>query len=77
MLITNGIKAPEVSLHSLRHSMAVALERARVHPSVRNRLLGHAVGTDVESKVYLDSLSYNPRELSEALEMVRFPMLTP
>jgi integrase len=29
-----AMKSPEVSLHSLRHSMAVALERARVHPSV-------------------------------------------
>ena len=68
------VKRPEVSLHSLRHTLATKLERLRTHPSLMRRLLGHALGTDVESRVYLASVMYSPNELQEALEAVRYPI---
>jgi integrase len=67
------IKRPAVTLHSLRHTMTIKLERARVHYSLMRRLLGHSVGKDVESRVYLGSLKYSVKEMSEALESVSFP----
>ena len=67
------IKRPAVTLHSLRHTMTIKLERARVHYSLMRRLLGHAVGKAVEDRVYLGSLKYSVKELSEALESVNFP----
>ena len=67
------IKRPELTAHSLRHTMTVKLERARVHYSLMRRLLGHSVGKSVEDRVYLGSLKYSVTELSEALEMVKFP----
>ena len=67
------IKRPAVTLHSLRHTMTIKLERARVHYSLMHRLLGHAVGKAVEDRVYLGSLKYSVKELSEALESVNFP----
>ena len=70
------VKRPAVSLHSLRHTMTVKLERNRTHPSIMHRLLGHAVGADVEGRVYLSSLTYSPKELQEALEAVKFPTRT-
>lgn len=70
-----GVKRPEVSAHSLRHSLTVNLERAKAHPSVMAKILGHAlVGRGVEGTTYLQSLSYPVKELAEAVEMVRFPM---
>ena len=68
-----GIKTPSLTQHSMRHTMTVKLERARVHYSLMRRLLGHAVGHSVEDRVYLGSLSYSAKELSEALESVVFP----
>ena len=53
--------------------MAVKLERARVHYSLMRRLLGHAIGHSVEDRVYLGSLKYPVKELSEELERVQFP----
>jgi len=73
MLRVLGIKRPEVSLHSLRHTLATKMEKLRTHPSLMRRLLGHALGSDVESRVYLASVTYSPTELQEALEAVRFP----
>jgi integrase len=70
------VKRPAVSLHSLRHTMTVKLERNRTHPSIMHRLLGHAVGADVEARVYLASLTYSPKELQEALEAVKFPTIS-
>ncbi len=68
------IKKPALTLHSFRHTMTVKLERARVHYSLMRRLLGHAVGKAVEDRVYLGSLKYSVKELSEeAVEAVRFP----
>jgi integrase len=67
------LKKPSLTLHSLRHTMTIKLERARVHYSLMRRLLGHSVGKDVESRVYLGSLKYSVQELSEALESVRLP----
>jgi len=68
-----GIKRPAVTLHSLRHTMAIKLELARVHYSLMRRLLGHSIGKSVEDRVYLSSLKYSVKELSEALESVKFP----
>jgi integrase len=67
------LKKPSLTLHSLRHTMTIKLERARVHYSLMRRLLGHSVGKDVESRVYLGSLKYSVKEMSEALESVSFP----
>jgi integrase len=69
------IKRPELTLHSLRHSFAVALEKARVHPSVSYRLMGHALPGGVHATTYLKSLSYPMKELQEAVESVKFPIL--
>ncbi len=75
LLKSCGVKRPEVSAHSLRHSMTVNLERAKVHPSVMAKILGHAlVGRGVEGTTYLQSLSYPVKELAEAVEKVRFPL---
>ena len=68
------MKRPSVTLHSLRHTMTVKLERARVHYSLMRRLLGHAVGKAVEDRVYLGSLKYSVKELAEAIEAVKFPV---
>jgi len=38
------MKRPEVSLHSLRHTLTVKLAKARTYPALQNRLLGHATG---------------------------------
>jgi integrase len=73
LLIVLKIKTPSKSLHSLRHTMTIKLERARVHYSLQRRLLGHAVGSDVESRVYLGSLAYSAKELREALDMIQLP----
>jgi len=44
LLKTLGMKRPEVSLHSLRHTLTVKLAKARTYPALQNRLLGHATG---------------------------------
>ena len=70
-----GLKRPAISLHSLRHTLTVKLAQARTYPPLQNRLLGHAVGKSVEDRVYLGSLLYSVKELSEALESVSFPSM--
>ena len=75
MLRVLSVKRPEVSLHSLRHTLATKLEKLRTHPSLMRRLLGHTLGNDVESRVYLASVTYSPKELQEALEAVRYPTM--
>jgi hypothetical protein len=45
----------------------------RYKTMLMRRLLGHSIGNDVESRVYLGSLTYGVKELSEALEKVTFP----
>jgi len=35
----------------------------------------YQAGSDVESRVYLGSLKYDVKELSDALEALRFPMM--
>ena len=62
-----AVKRPAVSLHSLSHTLATALEKKRTHPSLMRRLLGHALGNDVESRVYLASVTYTPKELAGSL----------
>jgi len=39
------LKRPSVTLHSLRHTMTIKLERARVHYSVMRPLLGHSTAS--------------------------------
>lgn len=75
LLKVQKLKTPAISLHSYRHTMAIRLEQARTHYSIMRRLLGHSIGSDVESRVYLGSLEYPVKELSEALENVSFPRL--
>lgn len=58
-------------LHSVRHTVAVKLERAEVHDSRMRRLLGQSIGKSVEDRVYLGSLKYSVKELSEALEKIQ------
>ena len=69
-----GLKHPEVSLHSLRHTVAVKLAKVRTDSALRHRLLGHATGKSVEDRVYLAGLAFSAKELSEALEAVKFPV---
>jgi integrase len=66
--ILKGWKTPAITLHSLRHTLTQKLARARTYPALQNRLLGHAIGTSVEDRVYLGSLQFTVKELSEALE---------
>ena len=70
----NGKADRSRSLHSLRHSMAVALKKARVDDGIRHKLLGHAQGSSVEDRIYLEGLSYTLAELSEAIEKVQMPL---
>jgi integrase len=70
-----GVQSRTKTLHSLRHTVAVRLERARVHFSVMRRLLGHAVGSSVEDRVYLGSLTHSAGELREAIEKLSLPPL--
>jgi integrase len=51
------------TLHSLRHLMAVNLAKAKVDPSVRHALLGHAQGSSVEDRIYLEGLKFELHEL--------------
>jgi hypothetical protein len=53
----------------------VKLERAEIHESHMRRLLGHSIGKSVEDRVYLGSLRYSVKELSEALEKIQLPCL--
>ena len=71
--ILKGWKTPAITLHSLRHTLTQKLARARTYPALQNRFLGHAIGTSVEDRVYLGSLQFTVKELSEALEKVTFP----
>ena len=73
--ILKGWKTPDITLYSLRHTLTQKLARARTYPALQNRLLGHAIGTSVEDRVYLGSLEFTVKELSEALEAVKFPLL--
>jgi hypothetical protein len=41
---------------------------------LQNRLLGNAIGKSVEEKTYKASLEFSVKELSDALEAVKFPM---
>lgn len=68
------LKCPALSLHSTRHAMTVMLERAKVHGSVRHRLLGHSLGGGVEERVYMGGLTYSLTELREALDSVALPI---
>ena len=70
-----GFKTPALSLHSLRHTLTQKLARARTFPALQNRLLGHAIGSSVEDRVYLGSLEFSVKELSEAMEKVTFPTI--
>ena len=72
-----GVYSPTKTLHSLRHTMTIKLERARVHYSIMRRLLGHTVGNSVEDRIYLGSLTYSAKELSEALESIQMPPIVP
>jgi hypothetical protein len=38
-------------------------------------LLGHAIGTSVEERVYMGLMEYSVKELSEALEKIQLPCL--
>jgi integrase len=71
--ILRGWKTPAMSLHSLRHTLTQKLARARTFPALQNRLLGHAIGSSVEDRVYLGSLEFSVKELSEAMETISFP----
>jgi integrase len=44
LLTTLQIKRPEVSLHSLRHTVTVLLAKQKTYPPLQIRLLGHAIG---------------------------------
>jgi integrase len=68
------VKCPQLSLHSCRHTTTVLLERAKVHPSIRHRLLGHSLGGGVEERVYLGGLEWSLTELREALDSITLPI---
>lgn len=74
LLKTLGMKRPEVSLHSLRHTLTVKLAKARTYPALQNRLVVHATGKSVEDRVYLAGLVFSVKELSESIEAVKFPV---
>ena len=76
-IVLKGFKTPALSLHSLRHTLTQKLTKARTFAALQNRLLGHAIGSSVEERVYLGSLEFSVKELSEALEKVSFPLSLP
>ena len=69
------IEASRADPTFLRHSVAVALEKNRIHPSLAYRLMGHGLPGGVHATTYLRSLSYPMKELSEAIEKITFPVL--
>jgi integrase len=74
VLKRTGIKRPEVSLHSLRHSMTHRLIGAYTNPALQNRLLGHVIVKGVEAR-YAAGFEFPVKELQAAIELVKFPML--
>ena len=62
------------SLHSMRHSAAVALKKSGCSDGVRHALLGHCQGTSVEDRVYLEGLRYSLVELRDGLEKMSLPV---
>lgn len=74
LLTVLKIKRPEVSLHSCRHFFTVKLAQQHTYPPLQNRLCGHALGSDTESKTYMHGLTFSVKEMSEAIERVRFPI---
>jgi integrase len=70
-----GVKRKQVSLHSLRHSVTVKLIEAETHLPIQNRILGHAIGKDVELGRYGRMSKFTPQRLSEAIEKISFPDL--
>jgi len=71
----NSLRCLSTSDHSLGHTFTVKLVQANVYPKISRRLLVYQAGSDVESRVYLGSLKYDVKELSDALEALRFPMM--
>jgi len=75
ILMPAGIKRPALSLHSLRHTLTHKLIHARTYSPLQNRLLGHALGKSVEMTAYTRGLEFSVKELSDALETVKFPVV--
>ena len=73
-IVLKGFKTPALSLHSLRHMLTQKLTRARTFSALQHRLLGHAIESSVEERVYLGSLTFEVKELTEAMEKVSFPL---
>ena len=59
----------------MRHTVTQKLAKARTFPPLQNRLLGHAVGPSVEEGVYMASLEFSVKELSEAVEKIQLPFV--
>jgi integrase len=76
ILLPSGLKRPALSLHSLRHTLTHKLIHARTYAPLQNRLLGHALGKTVEMTSYTRGLEFSVKELSEAIEAVKFPMVS-
>ena len=74
-IVLKGIKTPALSLHSLRHTLTQKLTKARTFPALQHRLLGHAIGSSIEERVYLGSLEFSMKELAEAFEKISFPFI--
>ncbi|HSL02749.1 MAG TPA: hypothetical protein VK901_04335 [Nitrospiraceae bacterium] len=70
-----GIKCPAGSLQFTEAQVTQKPARARTYPPIQNRLLGHAIGTSVEERVYMGMMEYSVKELSEALEKIQMPCL--
>jgi hypothetical protein len=68
------IKTPMVG-YVVMGGITVKLAQVRTYPPLQNRLLGHAIGKSVEERVYMASLEFNVKELSEAIERISFPSL--
>jgi len=50
----------------------------RLRPTIspiQHRLLEHAIGTSIEERIYMGSMEYSVKELSEALEKIQMPCL--
>lgn len=62
------------SLHSLRHSMAVAIKKSGCSDGLPHALIGHCQGTSVEDRVYLEGLTYLLTEFREGLEKMSLPV---
>lgn len=70
-LVKLGIKSPELSFHSLRHTAATILYNSDVQHEMVQAIIGHAP-KDITQGVYFKS-GYTMQQKATAIEKIRYP----